>query len=401
MAKIEQLNIEGKRSGEGFVAHKAMLVNALSRAIADRVMLNDVTLGRKGFLGYLKALGGSNIVKVTPANGSASESQTTDKRLKVICGTHTSYLTDGDWIGDKTPMAFCQVRVCPSNSVIPNIGATELAEALNRVIPFSAKDDTRPVLQCVKLIAENGKLTLVSTDGFRLAIVSLDCHDAQGQALISADDLKGIAGALKRAKRARIELTDEGLTIDTELIRYKWANSDGVYPDFEKLIPAEKDFTCSVSFDTVEAIKAVSSLKSLANGKEYAIDLVIGDGKLVMANLDDKGQAELTANTEGQGRIWVNGLYLAQALRACGGMVDFKLSSPTAPMLFTTNGYKLVVMPMAIPEAVAEQADQVTEAVTEAEAVAEAVAEQADQGDQVAEDKPKRRRKDREAVAVA
>ena len=68
---MEQLNIEGKRSGEGFVAHKAMLVNALSRAIADRVVLMDLTIGRKGLLGYLKALGGGNVVKVAPSNGSA------------------------------------------------------------------------------------------------------------------------------------------------------------------------------------------------------------------------------------------------------------------------------------------------------------------------------------------
>jgi hypothetical protein len=68
---VEQLNIEGKRSGEGFVAHKAMLVNALSRAIADRVVLMDLTIGRKGLLGYLKALGGGNVVKVAPSNGSA------------------------------------------------------------------------------------------------------------------------------------------------------------------------------------------------------------------------------------------------------------------------------------------------------------------------------------------
>ena len=63
---MEQLNIVGKHSGEGFVAHKAMLVNALARALADRVMLMDITLGRRGFVGYLKALGGSNIVKLFP-----------------------------------------------------------------------------------------------------------------------------------------------------------------------------------------------------------------------------------------------------------------------------------------------------------------------------------------------
>jgi len=64
---IEKLNIEGKRSGDGFVAHKAMLVNALSRALADRVVLMDLTIGRRGLLGYLKALGGSNVVKIACA----------------------------------------------------------------------------------------------------------------------------------------------------------------------------------------------------------------------------------------------------------------------------------------------------------------------------------------------
>ena len=64
---IEKLNIVGKRSGDGFIAHKAALVNALSRALAERVMLMDLTIGRKGFLGYLKALGGSNIVKIACA----------------------------------------------------------------------------------------------------------------------------------------------------------------------------------------------------------------------------------------------------------------------------------------------------------------------------------------------
>ena len=144
---MEQLNIEGKRSGEGFVAHKATLVNALSRALAERVMLLDFTIGRKGLLGYLKALGGSNIVKVTPASGDASETQVTGhKRLKVICGANTSHLEDMAWVGDKTPLTLCDVRVSPRNIVSPNLGAIELAEALSRVLPFTASEDNRPVL---------------------------------------------------------------------------------------------------------------------------------------------------------------------------------------------------------------------------------------------------------------
>jgi len=75
--------------------------------------------------------------------------------------------------------------------------------ALNRVLPFTATDDSRPILQCVNFAAKEGKLTLVSADGFRLAVVTLDYNDGEGQALINHDDLKGMASALRRAKRAR------------------------------------------------------------------------------------------------------------------------------------------------------------------------------------------------------
>jgi len=377
----------GKRSGKGFVAHKAMVVNALSRALADRVELLDFTLGRKGLLGYLKALGGSNIVKVTPSNDSASGSQANGhKRLKVICGANASLIADSEWIGEKTPFTLCDVRVSPQNSVKPNVGGSELADALSRVLPFTAKGDDRPVLTCVNFIARDGKLILVSADGFRLATISLDYDDGEGQALVNRDELGGIANALKRAKRARVSFEPSGesldgmsLIIDTELIRYKWQSVNGDYPDWQKLIPT--DFNCFASFDTVEAIKATNSLKALADSKAYPIDLTIGDGKLVMANPDDKGQAELTADTDGQGKVRIDGQYLAEALKACGGMVDFKLTNAYSPMLFSVDGYQLVVMPMLTPEATAEataeakaKAEQ-TPAPTEPEASTEPVAE--------------------------
>jgi DNA polymerase-3 subunit beta len=139
----------GRRSGSGFISHKATLVSALSRAIADRVTLLDLSIGRKGLLGYLKSLGGSNVVKVTPSNGSASGSQANGhKRLKVICGANMSYLEDGLWMGEKTPLTFCDVRVSPNNSVKPNIGSLELSEALSRVLPFTARDDPPSIAVC-------------------------------------------------------------------------------------------------------------------------------------------------------------------------------------------------------------------------------------------------------------
>ena len=416
-SKIEQLNIVGKRSGDGFVSHKATLVNALSRVMAERLLLLDFTIGRKGFAGYIKALSGSNIVKIVPStNGSASGERASDKRLKVVCGANTSYLEDTAWVGDNTPVTFAEVRVSPNNTVKPNIGSIELAEALNRVLPFTATDDARPVLQCVKFIAGEGKLKLVSADGFRLAEVTLDFdEDIEGQVLINRDELKGIVGALRKAKRVRLGFEASGdtldgmsLVIDTEAIRYKWRGAEGQFPDYEKVIPTE--FNTFAHLDTVEVIKAVGALKALSDKpKENPLDLTIGEGKIIIANPDEKGEAIITADTDGQGSVRIDGGYLADVLKACGGMVDFKLTNAYSPMLFTADGYQVVVMPMMTSKAEAAQKEATAQAEpTETEPEAEVEAEptaaelEAIEAEAEVESKPKRSRsRKREPVAVA
>jgi len=372
------------------------------------VVLIDFTIGRKGFLTYLKSLGGSNIVKIVPSNGSASGSQADGhKRLKVVCGANTSYLDDMAWVGEKTPLTLCEVRVSSKRIVQPNIGGLELAEALNRVLPFTAREDNRPVLQCVLFKAGEGKLTLVSADGFRLAVVTLDCA-VEGQALINRDELRGVTSALRRARRVRVSFEKSGdsldgmsLTLDTELIRYKWRGADGNFPEYEKLIPA--DFNTLTSFDTNEALKAVSSLKVLSDSKAYPIDLTIGNGRVIMSNPDDKGQAEIPADTQGEGKVRIDGSYLADALRACGGMVELKLTDGKSPMLFTSPDYELVVMPMLTSEVKPEPEQAKPEAETETEPEPEV--EETETAEAVAEaeskPKPKRKGKVKEPVAVA
>jgi DNA polymerase III sliding clamp (beta) subunit (PCNA family) len=244
-----------------------------------------------------------------------------------------------------------------------------------------------------------GKLQLVSADGFRLAIVTLDYDDGEGQVLIYRDELRGIANALRKAKRVRLGIEKNGeslegmsLIIDTEAIRYNWRGAEGQFPDYERLIPTE--FNTVAHLDTVEAIKAIASFKALSdNPKDYPIDLTIGEGKIVMANPDNKGEVIIPADTDGQGSVRVDGKYLADVLKACGGMVDFKLTNAYSPMLFASDGYQVVVMPMVTDMAkqAKEQAEAPAEGTPEAEAVAEAEA--------VVKAKPKRSRK-REPVAV-
>jgi len=383
-------------------------------------MFLDFTIGRRGLLGYLKALAGSNIIKIVPASDGASETQTIGKRLKVTCGNNTSYLEDSAWIGEKTPMTLCDVRISSNRTVKPNIGGLELSEALSRVLPFTAKEDNRPVLQCVLFKAKEGKLTIVSADGFRLAVVTLD-YDGEGEALILRDDLPGIANALRKAHRVNLSfeksadsLDSTDLIIDTEITRYKWLSVDGQFPDYEKLIPAVINTTAHL--DTVEAGKAIASLKVLADSKDYPIDLHLNPpmADIVMSSPDDKGEVTMPADIEGgEVRVRIDGGYLNDAFRACGGMVDFKVTDGKSPLLFAIDGYQLVVMPMLTadsqkPEGEAQTGSEPAEPTAEpepeaeqAEAVAEAEAVvKAETRSEPVETKPRRSRK-KEPVAVA
>ena len=238
-----------------------------------------------------------------------------------------------------------------NQTINPNIGGLELAKALTRVLPFTAKEGKIPVLGCVLFKAKEGKLTMVSTDGFRVAEVTLDYDGDEGRVLISRDDLEGsIASALRKAKRVNLSFEKSGdspyitsLVIDTELICYKWRGVNGNFPDYKAVIP--KEFTSVAHLDSVQASKTLASLKVLAGSEDCSIDLTIGNGKVIMSCPDDKGQAVTSADTQGEGRVRINGVYLSQALKACGGMVDLKLAREYQPVLFAAPNYTFLVLP--------------------------------------------------------
>jgi len=303
-------------------------------------------------------LGGSNIVKIIPSNGSASETQAAAKKLKVICGNHTGYLENESWITQKTEfrrnLDMCQVRVTPNVSVKPNLGAGELAEALSRVIPFTAKEDVRPVLQCVHFVQKEGKLTLAASDGFRLAELSLDFEDGEGQCLIPYDEVRGLIPALKKARRVRLgfesgaSLDTTNLVVDTEAIRYKYSGHVGIYPDYSAIMP--DSFVATARIDSREMLKAVSSLGALFLDKDTPIIITLKEGKIRLSVKDDRAEAYIDSQAEGEAEVMISLKFLVQGLKALAGMAELKLTaSPTSPVMFNAEGYRLAVMPIAPP----------------------------------------------------
>ena len=412
---MEQLNIEGKRSGDGFVCHRERLVSALAKAQAPKADVIGLTLGRKGLLNYLRLLGGSNVVKIIPSTGSgqspsdggASESQAADKRLKVICGSNTGYLEDEAWVAEGMRYSdTCQVRVSPHNSVTPNLGGIELAEALSKVLPFAApKKDERMALKCVRFAQREGKLTLTACDGFRLAEQSLDFEDGEGDVLILAQTVKGMVSALRKARRVKLgieqgegSLDRKTLVIHTEAASYRFDGYDGTYPDTSKVIPAE--FVAEATVDTREMLKAGASLGALFLDRDVPVIISIGDGNVRLYVKDEKGEAHVEAEGEGKAEIAINSLYLTQALRSFGGMARLQVNTPQSPLLMSADGYRVLLMPVFVGVGKKDgegQAEDVPPPEGEAQEVAPPQPEP--EAEEQAQDKPKRTRKQKQPVA--
>jgi len=104
----------------------------------------------------------------------------------------------------------------------------------------------------------------------------------------------------------------------------------------------------------------------------------------------------------GDGKIRLDGAYLSEAIKACSSMVDLKLVDGKSPMLFSSTGYELVVMPMITGD---NQPPKVEEKPAEPETEQPEV-EEAEKADVVAEAeaitkaKPKRKHKAKEPVTV-
>ena len=144
------------------------------------------------------------------------------------------------------------------------------------------------------------------------------------------------------------------------------------------MFPSE--FTASASFDSKEAVRVCHSLLSIwynedTKGLFRPLILTIGDKQLTIDAKEDRGQAVIAAETSGELKIGVAGNYLIKALRACNGIAEMKLASEKLPITLSVDGFRCLVMPMAIPakpkvEVPVETKTEAKDVVQEAEQVA-------------------------------
>lgn len=169
----------------------------------------------------------------------------------------------------------------------------DLAEALRQVVRAASTDEARGVYTGVLLTGVDGKLRLVATDSYRMAIRDIDASVvADGvQVVIPARALGELQKLLGSAENVSISLTDNDATFEVGPIRLVTRLLVGAFADYQRLIPASLPNTLTVNKDAIlEAIRRVKLVARDPIGTPLRLEIT-GDGITLRMVTPDSGEA--------------------------------------------------------------------------------------------------------------
>jgi DNA polymerase III subunit beta len=239
-------------------------------------------------------------------------------------------------------------------------------EAVAQVAVAAGKDDTLPMLTGVRLEIGEGKVTLVATDRFRLAMREFpwEPNESLGEVavLVPAKTLNDSAKTLG-ASGARIELSlaanDGLLGLSATARRTTTRLLDADFPKYRQLLPTEHTAAAIIEVDAlVQAIKRVSLVAE--RGTQVRLEFV-DNGLRLSAGGDDEGSAEEELPVEYTGdpvTIAFNPTYLLEGLQAVRTpRAHLSFTTPSRPALLkpvdedgnVAPGYLYLLMPVRLP----------------------------------------------------
>lgn len=255
----------------------------------------------------------------------------------------------------------------PSLPVFPTAGAIKIpAQVLRSMIAKTgfaiATEESRYTLNGALMVLKPESITMVATDGHRLAHIER-----------SGEKFEGVSGEMKTLvpKKAMDELKSL-LDADVETIEFAKDESTlffrvgarlltsrqltGQFPNYEAVLP--KDNNKSVTVHGEELGAAISRVAQFADERSRAVRLKLEKGELKLsASSTETGESEDSIEVAYTGdamAIGFNAQYLIDFIKATGsGEVKLELKDPqSAGQLRPAEGeeykYRYIVMPMRI-----------------------------------------------------
>jgi DNA polymerase-3 subunit beta len=232
-----------------------------------------------------------------------------------------------------------------------------LRDLVNQVHFAMAVHDIRYYLNGILFIAEGRQLTLVATDGHRLALAqaTLDNEVPKQEVILPRKTVLELQRLL-RDEDTPIEMqfagnqakfSFSGMEFVTKLV-------EGKFPDYNRVIP--KNHKNAVILGRAPLLSSLQRAAILTSEKFKGVRINIEPGSLRIASSNaeqEESKEELEIDYNGDAiEIGFNVTYLMDALANMNGeMVKLELQDTAASALFTLPeqpGFKYVVMPMRI-----------------------------------------------------
>lgn len=169
-------------------------------------------------------------------------------------------------------------------------------EMLRKSAYAASADETRFVLNGVLLSFKNGKLTMVATDGRRLALVEHEVDfpkEAEAELILPSKAVSELIHTLADEGELKIHQKDNQIVFEYGNIMLASKLIEGTYPNYKQVIPAQCVERIAIEREgLLTALKRVSMLTSDTSG---ATRLTFGKNSLLItANTPDIGEARET-----------------------------------------------------------------------------------------------------------
>lgn len=230
-----------------------------------------------------------------------------------------------------------------------------LRDGLKKTFYAISTDETRYVLNGIFASFKEGKLTLVATDGRRLAMADSDLEfpaSHETDVIIPTKAVQELQRLLGDSGEVVVKLSESQISfaVGDSLLCSKLI--EGNYPNYRQVIPGDSNER--VVFPRESLLETVRRVSLLSSDKSNSVKLVFGENKVeVTANSPDVGEAQETVDVPYQGpamQIAFNPEFLMAPLRNLGTeTVYLDLIDEMSPGVLRIEGtFLYVLMPMRV-----------------------------------------------------
>ena len=249
--------------------------------------------------------------------------------------------------------------------ILYRISGGVLKELIRKTAFAMSTDETRKTLNGVLLETEKSgekfQIKMVATDGHRLSMIKIDTGERE-----FLEMEKGVIIPRKGLGEIR-RLVDDGssgdvflgvrqgvLVVKTDHTLLKVSLIDGEYPDYRRVIPAERGLL--VTLDREKFLHALRRMSVISSDRYNGVIVSVSDGRIVMNSTNpDVGEAndEIEISYSGEERsTGYNVNYLADAVEVIDESdVEFEIGAGMKPGVIRAVGnenYFCIVMPLKL-----------------------------------------------------